>query len=168
MIRTAAIVLVASVVLLVPAAHGQAGTRDSIAADSAIRAMIAGQAVAWNAGDALRFAEGVRPDVSFTNLFGMVMYGDSAFIARHRQILTTFYKGTRKLHTVRRIQFVTPDVAIVDIDNELRGVTAMPAGIPVPGDGLLRTQLMQVLVRRDGRWWIAAYHNVDVKPGARP
>jgi len=23
-------------------------------------------------------------------------------------------------------------------------------------------------VRRDGRWWVDAYHNVDVKPGATP
>ena len=41
---------------------------------------------------------------------------------------------------------------------------AMPAGIGVPPDGVIRTQLMEVFVRRNGRWWIEAYHNVDVKP----
>jgi hypothetical protein len=30
-------------------------------------------------------------------------------------------KGTTKHHAVRRIRFDTPDVAIVDIDNEVRG-----------------------------------------------
>jgi hypothetical protein len=64
---------------------------------------------------------------------------------------------------VRRIRFVTAEVAIVDIDNEVRGVKAMPAGIAVPSDGVVRTQLMQVFVRRGGRWWIEAFHNVDVK-----
>jgi hypothetical protein len=29
----------------------------------------------------------------------------------------------------------------------------------------LRAQDASVFVRRDGRWWIEAYHNVDVKPG---
>ena len=57
-------------------------------------------------------------EVSFTNLFGMVMYGREAFEQRHAEILATFYRGTTKQHAVRRIRFVTPDVAIVDIDNQ--------------------------------------------------
>jgi uncharacterized protein (TIGR02246 family) len=73
------------------------------------------------------------------------------------------HKGTTKHHAIRRIRFITPDVAVVDIDNEVRGVTAMPGGIAVPPDGVIRAQLMEVFVRRDGRWWIEAYHNVDVK-----
>jgi hypothetical protein len=40
----------------------------------------------------------------------------------------------------------------------------MPGGIVVPPDGVVRTQLMEVLVRRQERWWIEAYHSVDVKP----
>lgn len=131
--------------------------------EAPIRAIISAQAAAWNAGDGSAYAKDVAAEVSFTNLFGMVMYGASAFAERHRQILTTFYKGTTKHHMVRRIRFVTPDVAIVDIDNEVRGVKTMPAGIPVPADGVIKTQLMEVFVRRGGRWWIEAYHNVDTK-----
>jgi uncharacterized protein (TIGR02246 family) len=132
-------------------------------AERAVRAIVAEQAEAWNAGDGRRYAAHVSPEVSFTNLFGMVMYGAPAFTERHAEILRTFYKGTTKRHVVRRVRFVTPDVAIVDIDNELRGVGAMPAGIPTPPDGIIRTQLMEVFTRRDGRWVIEAYHNVDVK-----
>ena len=131
--------------------------------EAAIRSIIAEQVAAWDAGDGTRYAKHVAPDVSFTNLFGMVMYGAPAFVARHNQILSTFYKGTTKKHAVRRIRFVTPDVAIVDIDNEVRGVKSMPGGIVVPADGVVKTQLMEVFVRRDGRWWVEAYHNVDVK-----
>jgi hypothetical protein len=40
----------------------------------------------------------------------------------------------------------------------------MPAGIAVPSDGIVRTQLMEVFVRQGDRWWIEAYHNVDTKP----
>jgi uncharacterized protein (TIGR02246 family) len=137
-------------------------------AESTIRRIIADQAAAWDAGDAIRYAKRVSPDVSFTNLFGMVMYGGPAFVSRHSQILATFYKGTTKTHIVRRIRFVTPDAAIVDIDNEVHGVTAMPAGIVVPADGVVRTQLMEVFFRRDGEWWIEAYHNVDLKPSPKP
>ena len=144
---------------------GPASAEDA-EAEAAIRAIITSQAAAWNAGDGIRYSAHVAPDVSFTNLFGMVMYGEAAFTARHQDILNTFYKGTEKRHKIRRIRFVTPDVAIVDIDNEVHGVTKMPAGITVPPDGILRTQLMEVFVRREGRWWIEAYHNVDLKPAS--
>jgi uncharacterized protein (TIGR02246 family) len=132
-------------------------------AEAAIRGIVAQQAVAWNAGDGARYARHVAPDVAFTNLFGMVLYGAPAFAARHAEILRTFYRGTTKQHVVRRIRFLGPDVALVDIDNELRGVTQLPPGIRVPADGVLRTQLLEVFARRDGRWWVEAYHNVDVK-----
>ena len=142
--------------------------RAAVAQDSPpeapIREIIAAQAAAWNAGDLTAYAKDVAAGVSFTNLFGMVMYGAPAFVDRHRQILATFYKGTTKHHAVRRIRFVTPDVAIVDIDNEIRGVKAMPPGITVPADGVVRSQLMEVLVRRGDRWWVEAYHNVETKP----
>jgi len=134
----------------------------------AIRAIIAEQVVAWNAGDGKRYASHLAPEASFTNLFGMVMYGAPAFASRHSEILSTFYKGTTKQHVVRRIRFVTPEVAIVDIDNQIQGVKVMPGGMVVPLHGVVKTQLMEVFVRRDGRWWVEAYHNVDVKPAAKP
>jgi uncharacterized protein (TIGR02246 family) len=133
-------------------------------AEATIRAIIAAQVAAWNIGDGTAYAKDLAADASFTNIYGMVMYGASAFAERHRQILATFYKGTTKHLVIRRIRFITPDVAIVDIDNEIRGVKVMPAGIPVPPDGTVKTQLMEVLVRRGEQWWIEAYHNVDTKP----
>ena len=152
-----------SVIIAMPAS-----LRAQAAADeAAIRAIIAEQVVAWDAGDGSRYARHVAPEVSFTNLFGMVMYGADAFRDRHAEILSGFYKGTRKKHAVRRIRFLTPDVAVADIDNEVHGVTTMPGGIVVPPDGIVKTQLMEVFVRRSGGWWIEAYHNVDVKPGAK-
>jgi uncharacterized protein (TIGR02246 family) len=133
-------------------------------AEALIRRIVADQVTAWDAGDGTAYARDIAPDVSFTNLFGMVMYGATAFAERHSHILATFYRGTTKHHSIRRIRFVTPDVAIVDIDNEVRGVKTMPAAIHVPPDGIIRTQLMEVFVRRGDRWLIEAYHNVDSKP----
>ena len=141
---------------------------DQAADEAAIRAIVSDQVVAWNAGDGQRYAEHLAPDASFTNLFGMVMYGAPSVRARHIEILSTFYKGTTKTHAIRRVRFVTPDVAIVDIDNEVHGVKAMPSGIIVPPDGVVKTQLMEVFVRRAGRWQVEAYHNVDTKPSAQP
>ena len=136
----------------------------SAAAEAQIRNIVARQAAAWNRGDGPAYAADVGADVSFTNLFGMVLYGAPEFARRHTQILATFYKGTTKVQQVRRIRFVTPDVAIVDIDNEIRGVKSLPPGITVPPDGVIKTQLMEVFVRRGDRWVVEAYHNVDMKP----
>lgn len=151
--------LLPALLLLVLATNADAQTDEA-----RICAMVAAQASAWNAGDAAAYARDVSAEVSFTNLFGMVMYGKTPFVERHKQILSTFYKGTTKHHRIGRLRFVTPDVALVDIDNEVHGVKEMPAGIAVPPDGIIRTQLMEVFVRRDGRWNIEAYHNVDTKP----
>lgn len=153
-------------VLLTPATGAPVHAQQT-ADEAAIRAIVAEQAQAWDRGDAAGYAKHVAPDASFTNLFGMVMYGAEPFRQRHADILGSFYKGTTKHHAIRKIRFVTPDVAIVDIDNEVRGVKAMPGGIVVPPDGVVKTQLMELYVRRNGQWWIEAYHNVDVKPGSR-
>jgi hypothetical protein len=58
-------------------------------------------------------------------------------VTRHAEILATFYKGTTKHHSIRRIRFITPDVALVDIDNEVRRVKTMPGGaiVNVSGSG---------------------------------
>ena len=78
------------------------------------------------------------------------MYGRPDFEKRHTEILSTFYKGTTKQHVVRRIRFVTPEVAIVDIDNEVHGVKSLPGGLVVSANGVVKTQLMEVFVRREG------------------
>ncbi len=41
----------------------------------------------------------------------------------------------------------------------------MPGGTTVPLNGMVKTQLIEIFVRRDGRWWVeASNHDVDVKP----
>lgn len=135
--------------------------------ERAIRAIVAEQDRAWNNGDAAGYASAIAPDVAFTNIFGVVLFGREAFVERQVEILRTFFKGTVKAQTIRRIRFITADVAIVNIDNEVRGVRSLPSGIAVPPDGVVRTQLLQVYVRREGRWWIEAFHNVDIKAPGR-
>ena len=74
--------------------------------EAAIRQIVADQVVAWDAGDGVAYGKRFAPDGAFTNLFGMVMYGAPAFQKRHADILSSFYKGTTKKHTIRRIRFL--------------------------------------------------------------
>jgi hypothetical protein len=77
------------------------------AAEAALRAIVDEQAAAWNAGDGVAYSQHLALEASFANIFGMVMYGKDAFAKRHVEILTTFFKGTTKKHTVRRIRLLT-------------------------------------------------------------
>ena len=158
--------MILAAIMLLPLSTARA---QDAAAEAAIRAIVAEQAAAWNAGDGAAYARHVSSDVA---IHQPVRHGAVRRPGLRRaattEILATFYKGTTKHHVVRRLRFLTPDVAIVDIDNEVRGVTRMPAGIAVPPDGVMRTQLLEVFARRDGRWRVEAYHNVDVKPTKAP
>jgi uncharacterized protein (TIGR02246 family) len=131
--------------------------------EAQIRAIIAEQVTAWNAGDAKAFSASFADDGSFTNIRGTVFYGHQAFEDRHREIFATFFKGSKLAMTVGRIRFVRPDVAIVDIATELSELPGTPPGVKASADGKIRTRLQEVLVKNGSVWRIAAYHNVDVK-----
>jgi uncharacterized protein (TIGR02246 family) len=136
----------------------------SAAIDSTrIQAIIAEQVTAWNAGDATAFSRNFAEDGSFTNIRGTVFYGHQAFEDRHAEIFRTFFKGSNLAMSATRIRFVTPDVAIVDIATQLSRLQGAPPGITPGADGTIRTRLQEVFVKQGGVWWIASYHNVDIK-----
>ncbi len=136
--------------------------------EAAIRTIVTAQTAAWNAGDARAYSANVAEDVGFTNILGEVRYGREAFESRHAAIFSTVFKGSHLEQAIRRIRFVTADVAIVDVDTEVRGFAGLPPGVKASRDGALRTRLQQLFVRRGGTWWVEAYHNVDTKePPAR-
>ena len=98
------------------------------------------------------------------NVLGMYFCGHEAFRERHQAVFGTVFKGTTLTLCIATLRFVRPDVAMADLDAELRGCTALPRGLPVMPDGTVRTRLLMVLVKEDGDWWISAYHNVPVVP----
>ncbi len=130
--------------------------------EATIRRLIKEEEAAWNAGDAAAYSRYFAPDGTFTNIYGMTFDGHDAFEKRHAESFATFFKGSTRQQTIRQLNFVSPDVAIVNIDTATTGVRTMPSDLPTPPDGVLRTRLQQVFVKRGGRWWIEAYHNVVI------
>ena len=131
--------------------------------EAAIRAVLDRQIAAWGAGDAEAFAADTREDVVFTNVVGMFSVGKAPFVAQHARIFATFYKGTRMTQAVEALSFVRPDVAVVNTLTGVDGVHDLPPGFP-HADGPLRSRLEQVMVREDGAWRVASFHNVLVGP----
>lgn len=131
----------------------------------AIGAILAAQSEAWAAGDAAAFGARCLPDVVFTNVVGRFSVGIEPFNAQHAHIFATIYRGTRMTQELVNIAMPTDDVAVVDTLTMGTGVERFPPGVQ-PIDGALRTRLEQVMVRRDGEWWVQAFHNVPVNPAA--
>jgi uncharacterized protein (TIGR02246 family) len=143
-------------------ALGQSGTSPN-PDETAIRAIVDSEVAAWNRGDAKAFAARFEQDGSFTNIIGQTSFDHATFEQRHEHIFATVYKGSTMKQNIQRIKFITSDVALVDVEALVTGYQRLPPGVQAP-DGILRTELQQLFVKRNGEWWIASFHNVDVKP----
>ena len=129
---------------------------------AAIESICAALDEAWARGDSTSFAARFAEDGGFTNVLGMVYYGRDAFRERHDAILKTIYKGSTSKLSITKLRFIRSDVAIADVDAELKGYAALPPGMRAGSDGVMRTKLQMVFVKEKGDWWITAYHNVAV------
>jgi uncharacterized protein (TIGR02246 family) len=128
--------------------------------EAAIRRLLDDLTDAWNRGDAEAFSARYRDDGTFTNVFGTFHSGREQFARRHAEVFAGFLKGTSIAMTMRKLRFVRPDVAIVDLDVGYAGFQAWPPGVQPTPDSGLHASLLMVLVNDGGDWWIAAYHNI--------
>jgi uncharacterized protein (TIGR02246 family) len=138
--------------------------------ETTIRNILAEEVVAWNKGDARVYSQHFAADGTFTNIRGMFFTGHQAFLDRHEEIFKGSFRGTTLKQDVVSLRFIRPETAVVETLTWVSGFS--PAG-PPPGThlddkGRLCTRLLQVMVKDAGEWKITVYHNVDVKPGARP
>ncbi len=115
---------------------------------------------AWARGDAKAYGARFLADATFTNVNGLFHASREEFDRRQEEIFRGPLKGTTITLTPRKIRLIRRDVAIVDTDCSLFGYTVPPPGVHAGADGALRTCLLMVLVKENGSWWIAAYHNV--------
>lgn len=137
----------------------------SVRDDTAIRKILQHEVLSWNAGDADAYSRPFAANCTFTNILGMFFKGQNAFRDRHQEIFKDSFRGTVLQQEIASIQFVRPDVAIVETFTWVSGFpNGPPPGTRTDDKGRLRTRLLQVFVHSGGEWNIAAYHNVDLKP----
>jgi len=137
---------------------------DQIKDEAEIRELIGALTDAWRRGDAKTFGARYQADGTFTNVFGDFYVGHADFDRRHDDVFRGIFRGSTLRMEIRKLRFLRPDVAAVDIATTLAGVAVRPPGVePGPG-GTLHSSLLMVLVKERGRWEIAAYHNVWRSP----
>jgi uncharacterized protein (TIGR02246 family) len=139
-------------------------------AEADIRALIADQAAAWNRHDAKAWASPFQPSAEFINILGTPFSGKPAIEGITTRIFASIFKDSRDSVTVRKIVWVTPELAIVHYEHAVSGYTALPPGIQpsemdAEGKGVLRTLMVYVLQRgADGKWSIVNGQNTAILP----
>ncbi len=156
-------VLLCGMVSGVGFARGQASTGTE-ADEKIIRDIIEEEAVTWTRGDAATYSRHFADDGVFTNVLGQYFTGHDAFLRQHDFIFKSFYRGTTLQLDVVSFKFVRADVAVVHALSCVTGFQSVPPGLSPDSKGRIRTRLVQVLVKQNGKWTIVDYHNVDVKP----
>jgi uncharacterized protein (TIGR02246 family) len=89
---------------------------------------------AWRRGDATAFSARYRADGTFTNVNGGFYVGRDEFDRRHDEVFRGVFRGTTLSMTIRKLRFLRPDVAAVDVDLGVLGCHARPAGVHVGSD----------------------------------
>ena len=139
------------------------GPGEPVARDEAeIRQLIDAQVAAWNRGDAAGYAEACLPEVGFTNILGMRWDTRDGHVGRHAEMFRGAFAGSRLAMEIERLLPIGPDVVLAELLTTLTGFRALPPGISAARGGALRTRMLEVFVRRGGRWWIASCHNTAV------
>jgi uncharacterized protein (TIGR02246 family) len=103
---------------------------------------------AWNQADLHGLAELLADDALVVNPHGEAVQGRAAFRSVVAEVLGGRFAGTRHESSIRRIQFITPDVALVDGHARITGLRGATS--------TLVHAFTDVFVQRGGRWEIAA------------
>jgi uncharacterized protein (TIGR02246 family) len=132
--------------------------------ETSIREILRVQTEAWNRGDGIAWAREFTDDCDFVNMRGDTLHGRGEIGARITASLQGRMKGSHLSLTIRQFNSLTPDVALVETDYEFTGLQARLPGIAPTAEGVLKTRVKYVAVRRDKRWYFIAAQNTPVLP----
>jgi uncharacterized protein (TIGR02246 family) len=136
--------------------------------ESSINEVMARQQQAWNAADSHAWAADYVEDADFVNILGTVLHGRAEIDQRHAVIFAGPYKGSHLNVSVRSFKMLSPSAALVAANLDMTGYRALPPGIEATSEGLLRTHMNYVLVKKESRWWITSAQNTAERPAPPP
>lgn len=128
--------------------------------EKAIRGLIDTFVDGWNAADGAHLASVFSESADFTAITGLHGRGQEVIARGHDEILSTIYRGTSLFGEVELIDFLRPEVALVNVKFFLRkdGHSFFP--------GVDHTSCGIIALRTDGEWRLASFRNMV--PFARP
>lgn len=135
-------------------------TSPTPADEAAIRQSVLAMTDAFNARDDAALIALATPDADWVTVAGRWTRGTQAYVDARRSRFAGPLKSAALRSLETRIRFVRPDVAIVHVTHEIRGMLDQ-AGKPLPPHPELSTR---VYVKQNGRWLISAFHNTGLPP----
>lgn len=128
-----------------------------------IRQVLKEQENAWNKGDAKEYVQSFMNEGIFTIITGATFHTHSALEERVAFIFSTIFRNSTYNRKINQIKFISDNAAIVELETEITNYKGLPPGVKASEDQILRTSMLQVFVKENDEWKVAAFHNVDVK-----
>ena len=119
----------------------------------------------WNKHNAHAFAEIFSEDAVITTAGGTRLEGREA-IEKYLQpsFVGPGFKDSTYSAEIALVRLIAPAIAILDLDWELTGARARDGTTRGPRKGTFNW----VVVRKDGRWEIASFHNSEFPQAPQP
>jgi uncharacterized protein (TIGR02246 family) len=148
-----------------PPTHASAAIGATPNQTDAVAELVAAATAAWAAKDAAAYAAIYSEDVVFINPVGAFLSGRDAVRQQHTFLFSGPFAGSTLGITVRRVQFLTGTIAIVDQNDALTGYAFLPpSGLRATEPGVVRTIVRWVIEKRGGTWEIIAQQMTLVPP----
>jgi uncharacterized protein (TIGR02246 family) len=134
------------------------------AARDAVDEFVAGLQAGIEDADAERYNADFADDVMWGSPYGATVNGYDTLHSIHRRMHEqgAAVTGPSSRYQTVHVMAPTPDVAIAHV----RRLALDAAGeqIPIDDETAFSEMAMYVLVRRDGKWWLAAGQNTPIRP----
>jgi uncharacterized protein (TIGR02246 family) len=131
-----------------------------------IEALVSAVQTAWAAKDATAYAASYAEDIEFIGPLANFISGREALRAQHVFLFGPtgpFRQSTQALE-IRRIEFLTGTIAIVDLTSTLTGFLGLPPGLRETEPGVVRNVVRWVVVKHRGEWLIQGQQMTPVPP----
>lgn len=143
----------------IPARYGaqsaEASKREQRRIDKAqekeIAALIALREAAWNAGDVAAYGNLLTEDADILSATGRTARGREALLALYSEQRAGPLAGARTRTRLANVKFLSPDVALADVDYEMQGGDA---------DGMRRGTMAFIVCKVGGNWRISAVRSI--------
>ena len=136
--------------------------------EKAISAIIDEFVATWNRRDAAAWAAQFAMDSDHINVVGMLFEGQDENRRRHAEIFAGMFKDSTLQHHIRRLRFLSPEIALVDLDSEMSIIGPLPPAFATisrrnaDGTAVMRSRMRHVMIKTDGRWQIVASQNTPI------
>lgn len=129
--------------------------------EDAAQALYTQLMAAWNAGDAEAFAALFAEDGDLVAFDGTHLTGRRDIVDGHQQLFERWLKGTQLVGSVRRIRWLSPDIAVM---HAVGGTIMRGKHEAEPARDSIQTL---VAMRREGGWQLVAFQNTRLRSMSR-